>query len=114
MSRDIRKIRLVAFEKQMGCCYYCCMPMWFAEPELFASNHGITENQAKQLQCTAEHLTTRQDGGTNVSENIVAACPSATQGDIAPQERWIRRITTGRCGGACDAGGGIHGISITC
>ncbi|MFC5576922.1 HNH endonuclease [Lysobacter niabensis] len=40
----------------------------------FAARFGISTNQARRFQCTAEHLLARQDGGTNHAANIAAAC----------------------------------------
>ena len=74
MSKVISKNRLLAFNKQESRCYYCDVPMWLEKKREFAVNHEISERQAKRLQCTAEHLLARQDGGTNARKNIVAAC----------------------------------------
>lgn len=65
--------RQLAFEHQAGLCYYCDHPMWTRDPESFAKHHGITR-QASWLQCTAEHLVARSEGGTNSPDNIAAAC----------------------------------------
>lgn len=73
-SRKLRSLRRSAFEQQGGCCYYCKRPMWLTEPERHAAAHGLTRKQARALQCTAEHLLPRKDGGTNDPVNIVAAC----------------------------------------
>ncbi|MDO9616218.1 MAG: HNH endonuclease [Pseudomonas sp.] len=48
--------------------------MWRGSIEQFARLHGITLGQARQFQCTAEHLLARQDGGGDGRSNIVAAC----------------------------------------
>ena len=48
--------------------------MWRDSIEHFARLHGITLGQARQFQCTAEHLLARQDGGGDGRSNIVAAC----------------------------------------
>ncbi|PZU05606.1 MAG: restriction endonuclease [Sphingobium sp.] len=60
--------------KQGGYCYYCQQPMWSADPDTFASRYGISVNQARLLQATAEHLIAQCDGGDNDDTNIVAAC----------------------------------------
>ncbi|MEH6550658.1 MAG: HNH endonuclease [Pseudomonadales bacterium] len=48
--------------------------MWQSDPSQFAQSYGLTLGQCRGLQCTAEHLHARQDGGDNTSSNIVAAC----------------------------------------
>lgn len=53
--------------------------MWRGALEPFAHHHGITPGQARQLQCTAEHLVARQDGGKDGVSNIVAACWACNQ-----------------------------------
>jgi len=74
MSQDILKSRSRAFAHQNGRCCYCRFPMWQKNIVEFAARHGISEREARRFQCTAEHLTARQDGGTNAPENIAAAC----------------------------------------
>ncbi len=59
---------------QNDACYYCGHLMWTNAPETFATTHKITRKQAAKLQCTAEHLEARQDGGQDTAQNIVAAC----------------------------------------
>lgn len=73
-SKTLIKSRSTAFERQGGRCYYCDFPMWRGSIEQFARLHGITLGQARQFQCTAEHLLARQDGGGDGRSNIVAAC----------------------------------------
>lgn len=73
-SKTLIKSRSTAFERQGGRCYYCNFPMWRGSIEHFARLHGITFGQARQFQCTAEHLLARQDGGGDGRGNIVAAC----------------------------------------
>lgn len=63
MPSNIQRFRMAAFVRQQGRCYYCDAPMWIA------SSCG-----SRHLQCTAEHLVARCDGGHNRAENIVAAC----------------------------------------
>ncbi|WP_260178528.1 HNH endonuclease [Paraburkholderia tropica] len=48
--------------------------MWLGSPEPFIDRYNISRAQALQLQCTAEHLCARSDGGTDSQQNIVAAC----------------------------------------
>lgn len=73
-SKTLIKSRSTAFEHQSGRCYYCDFPMWRGSIEQFARLYGITLGQARQFQCTAEHLLARQDGGGDGRSNIVAAC----------------------------------------
>lgn len=72
-SKTLIKSRSTAFERQGSRCYYCDFPMWRGSIEHFARLHGITLGQARQFQCTAEHLHARQDGGGDGRSNIVAA-----------------------------------------
>jgi hypothetical protein len=48
--------------------------MWHDSLSEFAARFGIPERLAPRFQCTAEHLTARQDGGTHRATNIAAAC----------------------------------------
>lgn len=72
--KTLVKSRSLAFERQEGRCFYCDYPMWRGAVERFALLHKITVKQASKLQCTAEHLTARQDGGKDTASNIAAAC----------------------------------------
>lgn len=74
MPNPIQKHRFSAFKKQNGCCYYCGALMWIDNPEKFAADHSISLKNAANLQCTAEHLVARCDGGEDTASNIVAAC----------------------------------------
>ena len=69
-----KKNRLAAFKRQAGCCHYCGSAMWIENLEEFASKFNISIRSATRFQCTAEHLVARQDGGSDSSKNIVAAC----------------------------------------
>ena len=72
--KPLIKYRSTAFSRQSGRCFYCGYPMWTDSPERYAQQHGCSTKQAKPLQCTAEHLVARQDGGKDAASNIVAAC----------------------------------------
>lgn len=74
MPNSLSKFRNVAFDRQAGRCFYCHFLMWRDERDPFPVQHGLSLNAAKQLRCTAEHLSARQDGGRDTAENIVAAC----------------------------------------
>lgn len=69
-----RQLRRQAFEKQNCRCFYCQLPMWEENQELFARGQGIPARLIKYLKCTAEHLVAQQDNGRDTLENIVAAC----------------------------------------
>ncbi|WP_436021865.1 HNH endonuclease [Rhizobacter sp. LjRoot28] len=71
--------RLRAFARQGGRCCYCTSPMWLNSPaELPCPTPSL--RAAKHLQCTAEHLVARCDGGGNTADNIAAACSRCNQG----------------------------------
>ena len=73
MPRNLQKSRRKAFEQQGGRCFYCGVAIWETSPfELFESKSE--RSGCRHLQCTAEHLVPRCEGGTGSSENIVAAC----------------------------------------
>ena len=74
MALKLARLRNQAFKLQSGLCYYCHQPMWQENPESFAQKQGVTLAQARQLQCTAEHLVPKEDGGGPNQKNIVAAC----------------------------------------
>lgn len=74
MSKSYTKYRSKPYQSQNHLCFYCKQPMWINDPATFASQYSISVKQAKSYQCTAEHLTARQDGGLNRQDNIVAAC----------------------------------------
>jgi hypothetical protein len=46
----------------------------------FAAAHKLAPDLAPLLRCTAEHVIARQDGGSDSSANIVAACFACNQG----------------------------------
>jgi len=75
MPSRLVQYRQQALTRQNGRCCYCGLP---AIPQAklitFASTHGLSEVHAKALQCTAEHLQARCDGGRDEVENIAAAC----------------------------------------
>ena len=74
MSNKLARPRLAAFNRQSGRCFYCDFPMWLGSPTAFIAKYRFSKNQATILQCTAEHLLARKDGGGNSQSNIVAAC----------------------------------------
>jgi 5-methylcytosine-specific restriction endonuclease McrA len=74
MAKSLYKYRFKAYQSQGGRCAYCGVVMWMADCAAFANRHGLTMRLARRLQCTAEHLKPRQDGGRNSFDNIAAAC----------------------------------------
>ena len=66
--------RSKAFIAQEGRCFYCGGLMWLDNLDQFATKLAISYRQAAALQCTAEHLLPRSDGGRDCARNIVAAC----------------------------------------
>ena len=67
-------LRKSAYSAQHGLCCYCGTVMWTRNIQAFARAHNISLAQARLLQCTAEHLHPRNDGGDNSPENVAAAC----------------------------------------
>jgi len=97
--------RSAAFAAQGGLCYYCSLSMWHKYSEGFCVQHNLTPGDAKLLQCTAEHLRARKDGGEDTAENIAAACLRCNLGRHPrkkPMEvdrfwRWVsKRVQEGR------------------
>lgn len=74
MSKTLYRSREQAYHAQGGKCYYCRCVMWLRCPDELPMRYGITAKQARSLQCTAEHVIARCDGGSDFPENIVAAC----------------------------------------
>jgi len=73
MPTKIQTARRKAFEHQRGDCFYCGVAMWLTTPfELL----GCTSERSgyARLRCTAEHLVPQCEGGSDMSDNIVAAC----------------------------------------
>lgn len=72
-NQRIPTLRLQAFKRQEGMCYYCGVRMWLSSPEELP---GLKRSApwAAKLRCTAEHLTAQSDGGRDTVSNIVAAC----------------------------------------
>ncbi len=66
---SLKALRRAAFERQHHRCHYCGVQMWESGgdplPQL---------GRPRLLQCTAEHLHARCDGGADRADNIVAAC----------------------------------------
>ena len=74
MTHRLALLRHKAFSSQSHRCFYCHALMWETDPTDFMSQYSAPPNLVKKLQCTAEHLKPRSEGGQNVADNIVAAC----------------------------------------
>jgi hypothetical protein len=76
MKPAIARARKGAFLSQRKRCFYCELPIWNTEKQRrqLIVRYGVSEDAAKSLQCTAEHIQARQDDGSNEQANIVAAC----------------------------------------
>ncbi|WP_223248297.1 HNH endonuclease [Sulfurirhabdus autotrophica] len=74
--------------------------MWSENPTEFITKCGITRRQAKDLQCTGEHLEAHKDGGTVVQSNIAAACRICNQGrhrrKVAPSPDSYKQLVSSR------------------
>ena len=98
-SKTLVKSRAAAFERQGGRCYYCDLPLWLDDRESFRARFALPSGAVDARRCTAEHLLARCDGGTNASNNIVAACHTCNVGrhhrrvahDPAHHRDYVRR-----------------------
>ena len=79
MPSKLASHRKSAFDRQAGRCYYCGYRMWLKRPEELAALAPLSNRTAAHLQCTAEHLIARCDGGSESATNIVAACRFCNQ-----------------------------------
>ena len=73
MEKHIR-LRDRAFREQLGCCFYCKVPMWLRDPTSYLRTYAVPRNCVRLLQCTAEHLRPISERGRDAEYNIVAAC----------------------------------------
>lgn len=67
-------LRKSAYNAQRSLCCYCGKSMWLDNLHTFAEAHNYSLAQARLLQCTAEHLHARRDGGDDSPRNVAAAC----------------------------------------
>ena len=74
MGKSLLRSRTTSLRRQGGRCFYCRVLMWTDDCASFAERHRVSPRVARWLQCTAEHLTARSDGGRDSLENIAAAC----------------------------------------
>ncbi len=70
----LQTLRTRAAMRQHFRCIYCRLPVWTGDPQPLMRQFQLTPKEARSLQCTAEHLTARCDGGTDSADNIAAAC----------------------------------------
>lgn len=109
--KSFLRSRSLAFARQGGRYYYCASPMWMDSAAAFAVRYRVTLAQARQFQCTGEHLVARQEGGDNTATNVVAACrycnahrhqhrPTAAPSATLYIQRVQRRMSQGRWFGA--------------
>jgi 5-methylcytosine-specific restriction endonuclease McrA len=80
MPTKLARPRAKAFASQQGLCIYCRKPVWLSDIAAFSTRYSLTTRQARWFQCTAEHLTARQDGGGDSTDNIAAACLFCNRG----------------------------------
>ena len=73
-THTLRHLRHLACQRQHGRCFYCGLLMWERRPDEVMRRYGISARLASTLQCTAEHLVARCEGGADTRSNIVAAC----------------------------------------
>ncbi|HPE81703.1 MAG: HNH endonuclease [Chromatiaceae bacterium] len=79
--------------------------MWLHDPDEIAGALGVRSRTISGLQCTAEHLVARQDGGRDTKKNIAAACRTCngrrhqTREPLSPSEYRIKvlgRVKAGK------------------
>ena len=87
MPKNLAHLRSQAASIQSFRCFYCRLPMWAGDSTLFIQRFGLTERQAKLVQCTAEHLQAQCAGGQHTKANIAAACWHATRRATARPNR---------------------------
>ena len=74
MPSPLSRLRESSLQRQRGRCFYCNVLLAPAKSEAFAKRFNLSPDQVRPLQCTAEHLKPRKDGGKDKRGNIVAAC----------------------------------------
>lgn len=96
MPSSVARSRAKAFYRQEGRCYYCDYPMYVTSPQKYAQLYGCSRRQALQMQCTAEHLVAKCEGGSNRASNIAAACKRCNvrrhQGKVALPPQAYREL----------------------
>lgn len=79
MSQSLVTKRARAFRSQKGKCFYCGIPMWHPSVTDHLFQSIIAEKAMSRIRCTTEHLQARCDGGSDATENLVAACHFCNQ-----------------------------------
>ncbi len=74
MTKSLSRFGSDAFRRQARRCYYGSVLMCTDDIMSFAQAHRLSPRAARWLQCTAEHLRARCDGGPDSPDNVVAAC----------------------------------------
>lgn len=69
----IARHRSLAFIEQGGLCCYCRLRMFLGNLDEIANQLGTSKRAAFLVRSTAEHLVSREDGGTGSRHNIAAA-----------------------------------------
>jgi HNH endonuclease len=80
MSVRLANLRRQAATMQRFRCFYCNLPMWERDSSSLAEAFSLSTRQLRLLQCTAEHLHPRSEGGRDSTQNIVAACHFCNRG----------------------------------
>lgn len=104
-KKSVYRARHAAFRRQAERCCYCSVLMWIDDAVSFAVRHGLTRGIVRGLQCTAEHLRAKQDGGRDTADNIAAACwlcnhrRHARKAPLSPKayRRLVRRRVSQQC-----------------
>lgn len=79
MPYSLVSLRRQAHIRQSCRCFYCDLPIWLQDPTAFVVQHRLSQRQARLLQCTAEHLQPKSEGGADTASNVVAACRHCNQ-----------------------------------
>ncbi len=85
LTPRVFRLRTQAFVSQGFRCFYCRLEMWSGDVDAYAKRWGLTGAQSVGLECTAEHLIARKDGGQDTAENVVAACLTCNR----RRHRWM-------------------------
>jgi hypothetical protein len=105
MPNTIKRFRASAFLRQHGRCIYCHKSMWLSDPAHFAVEQKLTLKQALRLQCTAEHLCAKKNGGGDTVVNIAAACLFCNRyrhirkAELTPEQFQVHVSKRMACGG---------------
>lgn len=95
--KKLIRLRRLAFELQLGRCYYCRTPMWLEHPRDVFGHRDLPSKVAGYFKCTAEHLKPVSEGGKDEPGNIVAACEFCNRTrhrakEVLSPERYARRV----------------------